>query len=222
MKRRILCAICALLLLSVLTVTAFAVDVLDFDRRGSITLDMIYQGTKVPGGSLTLYRVADAVKVDTGYAFAYTEEYAGCQVAVDDPSAAKVTAALSQLIAQKGYKGTVKSINKQGKVTFSDLELGLYLLIQEKAAPGYNAVSPFLVSVPNYRDEHYIYDVDASPKLELERAPTEPPTEPTTPSKLPQTGLTQWPIPVLAICGLLLVVLGLMLYTSGKKKSHED
>lgn len=230
MKKRILSALCAILMLGVFSTTVFAVEVPDFDRKGSIDITMSYQGEAVPGGTLTLYRVADVVEDDGSYYYAYTSAYADCEVPVDDASSARVAAALADIVSEKSLEGNTQTISTQGEVLFSDLEIGLYLLIQEEAAPGYNVVAPFLVSVPGGDSGGYVYDVDASPKLELvpepteppTQPPTEPPTEPSMPPELPQTGQTQWPVPVLALSGLLLVVLGLVLRTSGRKKSYES
>ena len=230
MKKRILSALCSLMLLSVLSITAFAVEVPDFDRKGAISITMAYQGKAVAGGSLTLVRVAD-VYVENGadYSFRYTQDYADCQVALDNLDDSKTALALAEYSEKNNLPGKKVQIDKEGHITFTELELGLYLLVQQDAADGYEPVSPFLVSVPAMKDGSYIYNVDASPKLALELAPTEttepstePPTEPTTPPQLPQTGLNQWPIPVLAIGGLLLVMLGLAFYTCGKKRSHES
>lgn len=255
MKKRILSALCAMLMLGVLVINAFAVEVPDFDRKGSIGVTMTYNDQAVPGGTLTLYRVADVVEDDGDYYFVYTSEYESCEVPVDDSSAARIAAALAAIVAENSLEGSVQAISDEGKVTFSDLEIGLYLLIQEEAAPGYNLITPFLVSIPGGSGDGYVYDVDASPKMELVPEPTEPPTEPpveteppteppveteppteppveteppteppteTEPPDLPDTGLTQWPVPVLALSGLVLVVFGMVLRTSEKKKSHES
>lgn len=224
MKRRILSALCCLMLLSVLSMTALAVEVPDLDRKGSISITMTYRGAAVPGGSLTLYRVAD-VHVENGvdYSFRYTLDYANCQVSLDRLNDSNTAQAIAEYTKKNHISGTEVQINAKGKIIFQNLELGLYLLVQQDAADGYEVVSPFLVSVPGMEQGSYIYHVDASPKLELERAPTEPTVPPTeSPENLPQTGLNQWPIPVLAVSGLLFVVMGLALYTSGKKKSHES
>ena len=55
-------------------------------------------------------------------------------------------------------------------------------------------------------------------------APTEPPTEPTEPPDgpdRPQTGQTTWPVPVLAMMGMLLVLAGLGFCKAGKREDYE-
>ena len=56
-------------------------------------------------------------------------------------------------------------------MTFSNLKLGLYLLVQTRAASGYSKISPFLVTVPYLNSGVYIYEVDADTKMELEKEP---------------------------------------------------
>lgn len=221
MIRRILSALCCLMLLSAV-ISASAAEVPDLDRRGSIRVTMTYEDEAVPGGSLTIYRVAD-VHVENGadYSFRYTADYENCGVSLDDVEDAKTAKALAAYTAENNISGTSVRIDGEGKASFRDLELGLYLLVQQEAAAGYEKASPFLISVPGQEGDSYIYDVDASPKLELEPAPTTAPpsTEPSTPSDIPQTGLNQWPVPVLVISGVLLAALGGYMVLCEKKKT---
>ena len=228
MTRRIISALCCFVLLSALSAAAFAVEVPDLQRKGSVSVAMTYQGQSVAGGSLTLYRVAEVhLENQADYRFRLAEAYANSGVSLDDLSASGIALALAEYTAAQNIQGVKAEIDAEGKVSFQGLELGLYLLVQEDAAPGYAAANPFLVTVPGKENGSYVYDVDASPKLSLELAPTEPtepPTEPTepTPPDLPQTGLNQWPIPVLAVGGVLLVLLGVVFYTSEKRGRHES
>lgn len=99
--------------------------------------------------------------------------------------------------------------------------LGLYLVAQtqQEAAPGYFAISPFLVTVPlRGEDGKLIYaPVDASPKMQ-QLVPIPTPAPP-PPGFLPQTGLLNWPVPVLAIAGMALFALGFALRRN-EKESH--
>lgn len=227
MKRRILTLAVCLLILGSLTLTVFARDLPDLERKGSITVTMTYEDKPVSGGRLTIYRVGYPTVDDAyNYSFVYTDRFAKCEVPIDDPSTAKVAQALAAMVRRNALSGTRKVINKQGTVTFDDLESGLYLLIQPTPAIGYNTVSPFLVSVPQFQEDgrYYVYDVDASPKVELEPKETTKPTESTTPKgdKIPQTGQVNWPVPILAVGGLFLLILGKCLRTSERKKRYEE
>lgn len=275
MKRRILCALSVLMMLCVLTITAYGVEVPDLSRTGSISVDMIYDGKAVPGGNLILYRVAEVhLENEADYSFVYTGDYADCQLSLDNLSASTTARDLADYTAEQSIQGVTIEIDDKGHAEFPDLELGLYLLVQDEAADGFHAVNPFLVTVPGRHGETYTYDVDASPKLDLHIVPTEipeeydEPTEPTTepeepdkdfeaptevptepeetivddekptevptepeesveapteaPSKLPQTGQYNWPVPILALAGIFLVVIGCSLRFSSRKKHYEE
>lgn len=221
MRKRIVSLLIVAMLLGAVAAPALAHEVPDPGRRGSISIAMTYQGTAVPGGTLTLYRVA-AVDTDNGdYFFTYTEDFSGCSIPVTELSSANIASELASIARQKNLSGTTCGMDEEGNVTFSDLELGLYLLVQEKAAPGFQKVNPFLVSVPYQENGHYIYDVDTAPK-NLPDPETEPTTQPTKPSgNLPQTGQTHWPVPVMAVAGLLLIAAGFCLRLSGRKYHDE-
>ena len=195
--------VCLLLLSAALPVAALEEP--DLTRTGSIRVEMTYQEKPVAGGSLTAYRVA-GIHEENGadYSFRLTEEYDTCQVELSNLADAAIAPALQDFIEENNIEGIKMTIDQEGKVLFADLQLGLYLLIQEDPAKGYYPVNPFLVSVPTYQDGTYLYEVDGSPKLALEIDPTPPPPPP--PPDLPQTGLQQWPVPLLAIGGTALIV----------------
>lgn len=209
------------LLLSSVSITAYAHEVPDTTKKGFITVTMTYENKAVPGGTLTLYRVGAVAEDDGNYSFALTGAFTGSGFSLEDIQSAQLAKDLAAYVGDHKLPGTTKEIESTGKVSFSDLELGLYLLVQTEAASGYSKAEPFLVSVPLNEDGAYRYHVDASPKVELkkESMPTTPPT-PSSPT-LPQTGQLNWPIPVLAVLGLLLFSAGWMLRFGGKRGGNE-
>ena len=66
------------------SVPAYAHEVPDASRRGTISVTMAYDGARVPGGSVTLYRVGDVVSDDGNYIFTLTSECAASGVSLDD------------------------------------------------------------------------------------------------------------------------------------------
>lgn len=179
---------------------AFAHDVPDMTRTGSVSATLTYDDEAVPGGSVTLYRVGDVVQDDGDYLFALSGVFAGSGVSVDDPQSADAARALADWALDHGVTGETRSVDASGKVVFSGLELGLYLMVQTDPASGYHAFDPFLVGVPLTEDGSYVYDIDASPKLELEKKPVteEPPMEGDT----PKTGEAASSAPLLAAGGV--------------------
>lgn len=214
MKKRILSLLIVFALLFC-NVTAFAHDVPDMERTGSISVTMKMGETVVPGGALTVYRVGEIHEDDGNYDFQLTGDFVSSDVSLDDIQSPETAASLATYAKGNEISGIIKKVDDNGKAVFSELQLGLYLVVQNKAASGYKKAKPFLVSVPAVEDGLYVYDVDASPKVEVEKAPDPTPTPP----RLPQTGQLNWPIPVLTVLGIALFIVGWALYR--KKDAHE-
>ena len=245
MRRRILSWTMAIMLLygSVMTVSAHAVP--DLTQKGSIEITMTYKDKPVHGGNIEIFRVGEVLEENGDYYFGVLEEFKGSGVSLEDVQSPELAKTLAEYA--KDLQGLEKDINGEGKVNFDTLELGLYLLVQEEAAEGFHVVNPFLVSVPKLVDGEYIYQVDASPKVQMKPKGTLPPGSipPTTPApvtpppdstfppgstpppgstlppsdvpKLPQTGQLNWPIPLLAVSGLWLFTMGWVLRFGRKK-----
>lgn len=204
------------------------------DHPGSLTLRIQNTETHepVPGGQLVIYQAAELVPAVNGYVYHPTEQFSAAGF---DPSevgtftAVRNTEQASVLyaFAEDNELSPMASASPDdaGAVLFEDLPLGVYLVVQAAAAPDYEPIDPFLVTIPQVSGDDYLYDVDASPKVGIVK-PTEPtePTQPTTkpdkPQKpvLPQTGQLRWPVYPLAIGGLALFVGGLL---CRRKRRHE-
>ncbi len=210
----------AAVLLCTTCLSAFAADTTDLNlgQKGSISLTLYSDeaGKTATDGALTLYEVAELTLDDGNMAYVKMADFAGFAGELDVENTG-LASELSAYVSSNGATGTTKSVASDGTVAFSDLTVGLYLIIQTTQSSGYYTIDPFLVTVPLAQDGVWIYNVDASPKVEVyaepEPTPTpgpEPTPEPTpTPDKrLPQTGQLFWPIPILAGAGLLFIVIG--------------
>lgn len=245
MGKRLGALFAAICIIFAVNTDIYAHEVPDASREGSVSVAMTYDGTAVAGGTLTLYQAGKVCEDDGSYGFALTEAFAKSGVSLDNPESSELAESLAAYVSVNEITAsrTVK-IGDDGRAVAADLELGLYLVVQSEAAAGYKAVEPFLVSVPMYENGTYIYDVDASPKLSILTkevpVPTEPvtPTKPATPTKpgtpgkttvpstparttLPQTGQLNWPVPVLAVLGLCLFLLGWGMRFGKKETSYE-
>ena len=212
-KRNVLVGMVAALLLAFTAAPAFA-DVPDATRTGSLSVAMTYEKEPVAGGSVALYRVGAVAEDDGSYRFVLTGDFASSCVALDDVQSPETAEALASYAEEQGLSGVEQQVDAAGQVRFDGLEIGLYLVVQQESAPGYYPADPFLVSIPFNREGAYIYDVDASPKLELEKTPT-PPTHTTS---IPETGENLAPMVLCGIGGLVLCVGGCALYFSRKAK----
>lgn len=229
MFRKTTLLLTAILLLCVMGLTVFAHPVPDLTQTGSIEITMHSGETKVGGGTLTLYRVGEVTEEDGNYSFVPTGDFADCGLDFSDINSSALADGLAAYAADNQLTGTTETVGADGKVTFTDLELGLYLLVQNEAAEGYNKAKPFLVTVPQLKEGEYVYDVEASPKVELTPAPVPPPEEPEEPDEpdkpdepqLPQTGQLNWPVPTLALTGLALFAGGWVLCSKNSKPKKE-
>lgn len=272
-RKRLAAVLVALTLLVWCAAPAFALEVVDLSRTGSIKVSLYDSETSeaVGGGTLTLYRVAKVQKDNANLSFVYTNGFEDCGVELGDLSEGELAGRLAEKIAATAESTTVE-ISDLGIAEFGDLEVGLYLVVQTTAAENYNVINPFLVSVPIQENGSYVYDVDALPKVGTAAKKTpEPPDTPDTPDTpdkpeeenpntpaapgpdnpdgwvlgahgekiyvnpeapspdnpngyvmgahgLPQTGQLNWPIPVLAVTGVVLVAAGIKL----KKGTRKD
>lgn len=222
MSKRIFPLLIAFALVLSMQFSVFAHEVPDMTRTGSISVTMRQGHDAIGGGTLTLYRVGEIFEDNGNLGFRPAGDFVSCGESFEDLYSSELAQNLAAYASSNEIAGRTKEIDKNGSVSFSDLELGLYLIVQQQAAEGYSQTTPFLISVPKQENGSYIYEVDASPKVELIPAPTVPPTEP--PPKdpsLPQTGQLNWPIPVLAVTGLLLFILGWVLCFDRRKNRYE-
>ena len=204
--RRLSALVMTVLALSLTGVVAYAHEVPDPSRTGTISVSMKYDGQQVPGGTVTLYRVGDVVSDDGDYLFALNDACADSGVSLDDLQSPDAAEALAAWVASHDIAGTTVEIGDDGMATFTDVALGLYVMVQHDPASGYYAIDPFLIGMPLTEDGAYVYEIDASPKLELQKKPVTPPTE----EGAPETGEPAMPIVAFAVCGVVFVGIALL------------
>lgn len=173
--------------------------------------------TTIPSGRVTLYRIGELERNGGVYAYAYTEVFAGCPYDLTELADARAVSALAKNIwnyatllsptAPQTY------VIQNGTVTMDQLSTGLYLIGQtaDQVGEQLDPIAPFLVTVPYETEQGWLYQVNASPKVS---ASTEPP-------EIPPTGQLNWPIPMLALSGLLLFMLGYALRYCERKNDNE-
>lgn len=226
MKQKLFAAVLALLLLSCAVLPGFAAEV-DPDETGSITINAVYDGKKIRGGVLSIYLIATLEEDDNGdYYYKTKSDFTSVvkEFTTENITSTTIPTKLQEQLTKKGLLSKYAArdiVDAEGQVEFKNLELGVYLVVQTKAATGYQKMKPFLVTVPVYENGEYVYDVTADSKVSPPPKPTEAPPETTKPSgKLPQTGQLNWPVPVLAAAGLTLFTIGTLL-RRGRKEEYE-
>lgn len=237
--------ICFALLLT-LAVSAFGEpilpeQVLDPTRIGTLKVELKNtMGNPVSGGTLLMVPVAQAIHDPyTGDYWEYLPPFDTMPEAPaldnDGFEAAfnlgdgnhEYASAFADWMKENPAESVEAEIGADGVAQTELPVLGLYLVMQGRRTPNYYPIRPFLVTVPNREEGVLVYDVDASPKTEpvhYEPKPTPTPSDEPTPTPvppqgfLPQTGQLNWPVPVLALSGMALFLLGWWLSSSERKR----
>ena len=214
MTKRICLLLVALAVTFGFCATALASQTPDLEKPGSITFRLEWEGEALNGGSLTVYRVGAFEKVGSDYRYALIPELADSGISLENVASPETARLLAEKVEEMSLVGITAPIS-EGAAAFENLIPGLFLVVQQEAAPGFAPMAPFLISLPVPQGDGYVYDLVAAPKVALEPEATEPPppTEPPpdNPPEIPQTGQLNWPVPVLAIWGALTVAFGLVL-----------
>lgn len=219
MKKRIFSLLTAVLMISCLCGTVCAQEVPDLTRNGSLTITMSLNGAPLDSGSLTVCKIGDIVETNGNYSFQPVSQLTAYDISLENLEDPSLASLLTELAAEEDLPAISREIT-EGAAFFEELAPGLYVVMQEAAAKGFAPINPFLISVPNFQDGVYQYEVTADPKVPPEPAPEET-TKPTQPEptdpELPNTGQLNWPVPVLAVSGLALFLVGWYL----RKERHE-
>lgn len=221
--RKLAAYLAALLLCMGLPVQAEQLDYIDLDHPASLRFEVhTPHGDPVPGGTITIYKVANIVQTASGYEFEAVPEFAGIvtnerlneQLANHDLDVNhELSRELMEYAQKQKYAGESEKVPETGIADFStadhDISLGLWLVTQPEAAPGYEAMPPFLISLPRAIYENgseipvYEYDVVATPKSDPKKLTVTPPKDetPQKPGKTHTSAETGW----MQYAGLLLV-----------------
>ena len=227
--RRMAKAVTALTMCLILSMTgtaAFAAEseIPDLSRKGSLSITFTYDGEPISDGNkVGIFKAADVIE-DNGYKFAWNGEFAAVGEMPEDLDAVNGELAEKLVNIAIDKKVTLyrssQELDSNGKVTFSDLTPGLYLVVHtnriqttlsDKSKVTYT-INPFLVSIPQKENGELNYDVVTKPKVSPDKKTTPPPKKPTPPRppRVPQTGQLWWPVMALGVTGALFLTFGLV------------
>ena len=166
MGRKLISVFLIMWVLLMMPMTAFAQEI-NFDRTGSISVTLMNKDGKTPitGVELSLYHVATVrLNSENNLSYNFTDSFEDCGCVLDDPA---LSAKLDLFVKDHSVADEKLVTDAQGKVTFTNLPLGLYFLKQTNTVSGYAPCTSFLVTVPNHSTGGYEYDVNASPKTDI-------------------------------------------------------
>ena len=158
-----------------------------------------------------------AVVIDNGFRFVLDPRFAAAGEIPEtseelDGANAELAAKMAKIAAAYDFDIAPVGMDSGGTVSFSDLKVGLYLVMQAGRGSGDSKfeIAPFLVSIPYHNpDGTWNYDVSAQSKpITITWYPPESPDKPVKPRKLPQTGQLWWPVMALGAAGMAFIIAG--------------
>lgn len=157
-------------------------ETVDPEQTGSITLSMQDGNTALNTGSLECIQVGRVeINEEGNPEYVYTDAFAGEKMPLKNihlPSVGKELDAYATNNKITGKTGLIRS----GSCRFSSLKPGVYLIRQKTKTTGYEEITPFLMTMPEYdeKTETYLYDVAAAPKTAITPIDREEPRKPGT------------------------------------------
>ena len=166
MGRKLISVLLIVWVLFMMPMTVFAEE-FDSNRIGSISVTLMDPNgiTPIVGAELSVYYVA-TVKLNGADrpSYTFTDMFEDCGCALNDPA---LIATLDAFVAEHATPVEKQMTDARGSAEFTNLPLGLYFVKQTGTVAGYAPCTSFLVTVPNYSNDNYVYDVNASPKTDI-------------------------------------------------------
>lgn len=172
-KGKRLAAVLLLLFLLVSAVPVYAADtIVDWTKKGTVSVTLKVGEETVSGAELALYLVANAGSVHSNLSYTYTTDFAGCGIDIKNLNRKEAASELAQFAKDNNLTCfNNQTTDANGTVKFENLPLGLYLVVQTGSVKGFSDCAPFLAAAPYYdaNQNGWLYDVDATPKADIIR-----------------------------------------------------
>lgn len=143
-------------------------NIVDFSKKGTITITLSdgSDTDKVEGANIKIYKLAEAYSKNSNLAFSYHEDLKDCKdnIEKNDLNEEVLECIHNSSVVTK--EGTTDSF---GYISFNDLDLGLYLIEQTNKVSGYSKIDSFVVYIPQFEENSWVYKVDATPKVDIIR-----------------------------------------------------
>ena len=162
---------CAVLACLLLMAAAQARGLIDTGHPASLTIQYPCRGA-----AFRLYRAAE---VSPYGEYTLTGDFKDYPVSLDQPDWRALASTLEGYVARDELQPMAQGeTDENGRLTFSGLEPGLYLITGERHTAGGVTYTPepFLVSLPGLDGaDNWVYEVTANPKYEEEQEPDDKP-----------------------------------------------
>lgn len=140
---------------------------LDLSQTGSLSVTLAAQEEPMAGANLSVYYIATvSADAEGNLCYDYTEAFKNFDASLDDPSLATK---LDAYLPQEDIPFQTMTTDAAGTAVCRDLPLGLYFVKQTGTVEGFSPCTSFLVTVPGEDADGYVYEVNATPKTEVEK-----------------------------------------------------
>jgi len=158
-----------MLIVNVSNTLAIEKNIVDFSEKGEVSITLLESTESIPlaSVSVTIYQIALASEKNHQLTFNYVEALSHCDVSLSDLSHPSLAENITKCLENKDLVTFEQVTNEFGQVTFSNLELGLYLVSQTSNLSGYSTFDNFLVMIPEEVDNKWNYSINALPKTEI-------------------------------------------------------
>ena len=164
--------------------------------KGSISLDLRdpLDAGAIDGACFNLYAVAEPAPAAAQESLVYTAAFQACGIELPAELAVDYAQLLADYATDQELAAADRQTSEAGRLCFSGLAAGLYLLVQEGRVAGYYEASPFLVLLPAPDAAGRMsFALEAYPKIERKADP-EPPAPQETEPELTSPAVTD-PLP---------------------------
>lgn len=163
--------------LLLLSVNVFAKNTIDFNNdKGTINMTLstndITEGV-VSGAEIEIIKVAEAYENKSNLYFRYTEDFKSISrdiTKLNSNNMDSYTSDIKSLVDNTdSITGIKNNTDNNGKVSFTNVDLGIYYVRQTNDVEGYRRITEFLISIPTIENNDWILDIDCTPKVEVDR-----------------------------------------------------
>lgn len=155
------------ILLGISTVKADS-NIVDLSKKGSIHISLSTNDSEViKGAEITIYKVGVAKIENANLIFQNVPEIDSCKIEFSNIDDREITNSMIECIQNTNVLKETSITDSKGKVSFTNLDLGLYLVVQTNEIKGYSKIDSYLVMIPKEIDNEWTYDIISTPKTEI-------------------------------------------------------
>ena len=168
--KKILSFLIMILLINFINVNADSI--VDFNKKGSLTITLMESESSeyISVASIKVTKIASAyLDNNSNIVYEFVDELKNSNIILDDLTKEDLLKDILKYMEENNIElnGDINNTDDLGKVSFNDLDLGLYIISQENIVEGYSSIDSYLLTIPTIIDNEWVYDIDSLPKTEL-------------------------------------------------------